>query len=158
RGVPLHPCVYPGAHARPRGRGRHRAVVTCGGSPMDELIAPTSAALVVVACSLALPGCGAEIGAADAGSLRRSFRAHAEAALHGPEPLPSAGGGFLLRPGVAGAFRAARIEAELPADGSGAILLTAPGGFSVAAHEVGASGRALRVEQAVAYRRAGGTS
>jgi hypothetical protein len=93
----------------------------------------------------------------DPAALTGAFPEHAGAVLHGGAELGESEGGFSYRiPPPLAAWR--HIEFDLPRDGGDALRVHARGGFEVSVRELGVEGEGRRVERAVAYRRAGGTS
>ncbi|KYG08294.1 hypothetical protein BE21_24515 [Sorangium cellulosum] len=105
-----------------------------------------------------LSGCSAEVDApASAAALRRQFPDQSAAVLEARETFVGDGEGFHLGSAeVSG--RPARPHVVLPREGSEPIRLRTPAGVEVRVRELGAAGEGMAVEQAVAYRRSGGTS
>jgi N-acetylneuraminic acid mutarotase len=117
---------------------------------------PVTAAVMsgsLAACALLVIGCGAEAEEPDPRALRRAFPEHAAKVLEQGRGFE--GGSAWKTPPQAGPW--VRVEVELPEDGDGFIRLRVRD-FEVRVREEGASGRGQAIEQAVAYRRAGGTS
>jgi hypothetical protein len=88
----------------------------------------------------------------DATALRRAFPAHAARVLETVGTFATSAEGFALAADASG------LQAVLPRDGGGVARFASPGGFEVRVREVGAEGAARPAGNAVAYRRAGGTS
>ncbi|WP_437609466.1 kelch repeat-containing protein [Sorangium sp. So ce834] len=105
-----------------------------------------------------LSGCSAEVDPpASAAALRRQFPDQSAAVLSAREAFVGDGEGFHLGSAeVSG--RPARPHVVLPREGSEPIRFRTPAGVEVRVRELGAAGEGTAVEQAVAYRRSGGTS
>ncbi|WP_437570634.1 kelch repeat-containing protein [Sorangium sp. So ce542] len=127
-------------------------------SPRGSLrcVQPRFAALLWAAAWLS--GCSAEVDPpASAAALRRQFPDQSAAVLEAREAFVSDGEGFHLGSAeVSG--RPARPHVVLPREGSAPIRIRTPAGVEVRVRELGAAGEGMAVEQAVAYRRSGGTS
>ena len=106
--------------------------------------------------SILVGGCSDRTEALDPGALRGAFPDRADEVLAPSEGFVSTAGEFAWTTSPkAGAW--VRVEAELPRDAESTIRLRVRG-FEVRVRELGAEGRGAQVEQAVAYRRTGGTS
>ncbi len=108
--------------------------------------------------ALAAPGgCGGGEAPSDvdAAALRTLFPGQAPVVLRG---APEVAGSFLsLEEGFSFAAQGG-LGVVLPREGAGALRFEAPGGFAITVREIGAEGPGALIEQAVRYRRAGGTS
>jgi hypothetical protein len=91
----------------------------------------------------------------DGAALRELFPAQASRVLDGSG---EAAGVFQARAQGFSRAPAGGLGVLLPREGAGALRFTAPGGFEVAVREIGAEGAGVPVEQAVRYRRAGGSA
>ncbi|WP_437998585.1 kelch repeat-containing protein [Sorangium sp. So ce185] len=105
-----------------------------------------------------LSGCSGEVEPpASAAALRRQFPDQSAAVLEAREAFVADGEGFHLGSAeVSG--RPSRPHVVLPREGSEPIRIRTPAGVEVRVRELGAAGEGMAVEQAVAYRRSGGTS
>ncbi|WP_437335169.1 kelch repeat-containing protein [Sorangium sp. So ce394] len=105
-----------------------------------------------------LSGCSGEVEPpASAAALRRQFPDQSAAVLEAREAFVGDGEGFHLGSAeVSGT--PARPHVVLPREGSDPIRMRTPAGVEVRVRELGAAGEGMAVEQAVAYRRSGGTS
>ncbi|WP_437729606.1 kelch repeat-containing protein [Sorangium sp. So ce861] len=105
-----------------------------------------------------LSGCSAEVEPpASAAALRRQFPEQSAAVLEAREAFVGDAEGFHLGSAeVSG--RPSRPHVVLPREGSEPIRFRTPAGVEVRVRELGAAGEGMAVEQAVAYRRSGGTS
>ncbi|WP_437953236.1 kelch repeat-containing protein [Sorangium sp. So ce296] len=105
-----------------------------------------------------LSGCSGEVDPpASAAALRRQFPDQSAAVLEAREAFVGDGEGFHLGSAeVSG--RPSRPHVVLPREGSDPIRIRTPAGVEVRVRELGAAGEGMAVEQAVAYRRSGGTS
>ena len=128
---------------------------------------PGALLLAVVVLPAAAPGCGAdpqpatkgagaEPPAPGASALRKSFPEHAARVLAGTAPFVVTEEGFATAVATEGTWGGLRVS--LPRAGDQAVRVQAGGSFEVRVREVGAEGEGAIAEQAVAYRRAGGTS
>src|SRR5262245_35123083 len=98
-----------------------------------------SSALFCPVVALFFAGCAGEPQRSPAELLRAHFPEQAEPVLRG-------------------AAQRFGLDASLPAEGSAPIVVRAANGFEAAVTELGAFGEGTAAEEAVAYRRAGGTS
>ncbi|MGK4008027.1 kelch repeat-containing protein [Sorangium sp. So ce1036] len=112
----------------------------------------------LLAAALLLSGCGAED--SPAAALRLRFPAQADTVLSARDAFAPALDGFRLARSEPGGVwvRAARLEVELPREGSAPIRFRRANGDEIRVRELGAAGEARVAERAVSYRRAGGTS
>ncbi|WP_437689552.1 kelch repeat-containing protein [Sorangium sp. So ce176] len=105
-----------------------------------------------------LSGCSAEPEPpASADTLRRRFPDHSAAVLEAREAFVGDAEGFHLGSAEVGG-RPSRPRVVLPREGSEPIRFRTPAGVEVRVREQGVVGEGTPVEQAVAYRRSGGTS
>ncbi|WP_437317163.1 Kelch repeat-containing protein [Sorangium sp. So ce385] len=127
-------------------------------SPRGSLrcVLPRFAALLWAAACLS--GCSAEVDPpASAAALRRQFPDQSAAVLEAREAFVGDADGFHLGSAEVNG-RPARPHVVLPREGSEPIRFRTPVGVEVRVRELGAAGEGMAVEQAVAYRRSGGTS
>ncbi|WP_437813381.1 kelch repeat-containing protein [Sorangium sp. So ce1078] len=121
-----------------------------------SLVLPRSALLLWALARLS--GCSAEPESpASAATLRRQFPGQSAAVLEAREAFVGDGEGFHLGSTEVNG-RPSRPRVVLPREGSEPIRFLTPGGVEVRVREHGAAGEGTPVEQAVAYRRSGGTS
>ncbi|WP_437937922.1 kelch repeat-containing protein [Sorangium sp. So ce341] len=119
-------------------------------------VQPRFAALFWAAACLS--GCSAEVDPpASAAALRRQFPDQSAAVLEAREAFVVDGKGFHLGSAEVNG-RPSRPHVVLPREGSEPIRIRTPAGMEVRVRELGAAGEGMAVEQAVAYRRSGGTS
>jgi hypothetical protein len=94
---------------------------------------------------------------APSSALRQRFPERAALVLEQGEPFVATEEGFALeRPGARGGWQS--VDVTLPRDGREAIRFRGFGGAEVRVREIGSQDEGAPAEQAVAYRRAGGTS
>ncbi|MFT3766502.1 MAG: kelch repeat-containing protein [Minicystis sp.] len=106
-----------------------------------------------------LAGCHGEPTSAAVAGLHTSFPELATSVLNGARPLAAAGEGFALRDVATSTHTSRRaLSVDWPRAGTGSIRVRHGDDFEVRVREIGAGGEGERVEQALVYARAGGTS
>ncbi|WP_437953238.1 kelch repeat-containing protein [Sorangium sp. So ce296] len=127
-------------------------------SPFGSLRCVLPRLTLVLWAAACLSGCSGEVDPpASAAALRRQFPDQSAAVLEAREAFVGDGEGFHLGSAeVSG--RPSRPHVVLPREGSEPIRFRTAAGVEVRVRELGAAGEGMAVEQAVAYRRSGGTS
>ncbi|AUX38569.1 uncharacterized protein SOCE836_108160 [Sorangium cellulosum] len=126
-------------------------------SPFGLLRCALPRSTLLLWAAACLSGCSAEPESPSAAGLRRRFPDQSAAVLEAREAFAGDEEGFHLGSAEVNG-RPARPYVVLPREGSEPIRFRTPAGVEVRVRELGAAGEGIPVEQAVAYRRSGGTS